>query len=230
MADPGASGTGPSPAAGSRKAGVSGASAPGPPGKLTAPSPYCPSFNSAVFAGSIFQPEPFTVTPRWPYQAHGLATRTNPCPESPNSFWNSVRTSAVMRDGVYHTGDIARREQLGYLTFVGRTVDVFKASDYRISPFELESVLIEHDAIVEAAVGLPPNATSSAPPAHTRRATASTCEPCRAQSASVQSTLPTSMQRGGRHAATGPPMSKSQCAAPSLICPDCARMASGAFD
>ncbi|NTV62350.1 MAG: AMP-binding protein [Oscillochloris sp.] len=62
------------------------------------------------------------------------------------------RTSAVMRNGFYHTGDIAARDAEGYITFVGRTDDVFKASDYRISPFELESVLIEHEAVAEAAV------------------------------------------------------------------------------
>ncbi len=57
-----------------------------------------------------------------------------------------------MRDGVYHTGDVAVRDADGYITYVGRTDDVFKASDYRISPFELESVLIEHAAVAEAAV------------------------------------------------------------------------------
>ena len=58
----------------------------------------------------------------------------------------------AMRDGRYHTGDVASRNSEGYITYVGRTDDVFKASDYRISPFELESVLLEHDAVVEAAV------------------------------------------------------------------------------
>ena len=57
-----------------------------------------------------------------------------------------------MRDGYYHTGDVAQRDADGTITYVGRTDDVFKASDYRISPFELESVLIEHPAVVEAAV------------------------------------------------------------------------------
>ena len=62
------------------------------------------------------------------------------------------RTSDAMRDGYYHTGDVASRDEDGYITYVGRTDDVFKASDYRISPFELESVLIEHEAVAEAAV------------------------------------------------------------------------------
>jgi acetyl-CoA synthetase len=62
------------------------------------------------------------------------------------------REAAAMRGGFYHTGDVASRDGDGYLTYVGRTDDVFKASDYRISPFELESVLIEHEAVAEAAV------------------------------------------------------------------------------
>lgn len=61
-------------------------------------------------------------------------------------------TATVMRDGHYHTGDIGSRDEDGYITYVGRTDDVFKASDYRISPFELESVLVEHEAVAEAAV------------------------------------------------------------------------------
>jgi acetyl-CoA synthetase len=62
------------------------------------------------------------------------------------------RTAEVMRGGYYHTGDVASIDEDGYITYVGRTDDVFKASDYRISPFELESVLIEHEAVAEAAV------------------------------------------------------------------------------
>jgi acetyl-CoA synthetase len=65
---------------------------------------------------------------------------------------DEVKTSDVMRDGYYHTGDIASRDSDGYFTFVGRADDVFKASDYRLSPFELESVLIEFHAVAEAAV------------------------------------------------------------------------------
>ncbi len=62
------------------------------------------------------------------------------------------KTDEAMRNGYYHTGDVASRDADGYLTYVGRADDVFKASDYRISPFELESVLIEHPAVAEAAV------------------------------------------------------------------------------
>jgi acetyl-CoA synthetase len=63
-----------------------------------------------------------------------------------------ARTAAVMGGCYYHTGDVASRDAEGYLTYVGRLDDVFKSSDYRISPFELESVLIEHAAVAEAAV------------------------------------------------------------------------------
>ena len=62
------------------------------------------------------------------------------------------KTAEVMRDGHYRTGDVASIDEDGYITYVGRADDVFKASDYRISPFELESVLIEHPAVAEAAV------------------------------------------------------------------------------
>ncbi|MEW2507059.1 AMP-binding protein [Amycolatopsis sp. NPDC047767] len=62
------------------------------------------------------------------------------------------RTAEAMAGGYYHTGDVASIDEDGYLTYIGRTDDVFKASDYKISPFELESVLIEHPAVAEAAV------------------------------------------------------------------------------
>jgi acetyl-CoA synthetase len=58
----------------------------------------------------------------------------------------------AINDAVYRTGDVASIDEDGYLTYVGRADDVFKSSDYRISPFELESVLIEHPAVAEAAV------------------------------------------------------------------------------
>jgi acetyl-CoA synthetase len=65
---------------------------------------------------------------------------------------DSTRTADAMRSGFYHTGDVAALDDDGYITYVGRSDDVFKASDYRISPFELESALIEHPAVAEAAV------------------------------------------------------------------------------
>jgi acetyl-CoA synthetase len=71
---------------------------------------------------------------------------------------DAERTSAVMAGGYYRTGDEARRDDDGYIHFVGRGDDVFKSSDYRISPFELESVLVEHDLVAEAAVVPSPDA------------------------------------------------------------------------
>ena len=65
---------------------------------------------------------------------------------------DAERNAEAFAGGRYHTGDVATRDVDGYLTYVGRADDVFKASDYRISPFELESVLIEHPAVAEAAV------------------------------------------------------------------------------
>ena len=74
------------------------------------------------------------------------------------------RNAAVMAGGYYHTGDVASRDEDGYITYIGRTDDVFKSSDYKVSPFELESVLIEHPAVVEAAVVPQPDATRLAVP------------------------------------------------------------------
>ena len=77
---------------------------------------------------------------------------------------SATKTAEVMRAGHYHTGDVAQRDAEGYITYVGRADDVFKASDYRISPFELESVLIEHPAVAEAAVVPSPDALKLAVP------------------------------------------------------------------
>ncbi|HEY2060361.1 AMP-binding protein [Amycolatopsis sp. NBC_01480] len=68
------------------------------------------------------------------------------------------RTAEAFAGGYYHTGDVGSVDERGYITYVGRTDDVFKASDYRISPFELESVLLEHEAVAEAAVVPAPDA------------------------------------------------------------------------
>lgn len=62
------------------------------------------------------------------------------------------RTAEAMAGGYYRTGDIGARDEDGYITYIGRADDVFKSSDYKISPFELESALLEHEAVAEAAV------------------------------------------------------------------------------
>ena len=66
------------------------------------------------------------------------------------------RTAETMHDGWYHTGDVATMDEDGYYWFVGRNDDIIKSSGYRISPFEVESVLMKHPAVVECAVtGVP---------------------------------------------------------------------------
>ncbi|WP_137992499.1 AMP-binding protein [Streptomyces vilmorinianum] len=62
------------------------------------------------------------------------------------------RTAEAMAGGYYRTGDIGSRDAEGYITYIGRSDDVFKSSDYKVSPFELESALLEHEAVAEAAV------------------------------------------------------------------------------
>ncbi|HTR03636.1 MAG TPA: AMP-binding protein [Thermoanaerobaculia bacterium] len=61
------------------------------------------------------------------------------------------RNATVLGGAYYRTSDTAYRDDAGYLWYVGRSDDVFKSADYRISPFELESALLEHDAVAEAA-------------------------------------------------------------------------------
>jgi acetyl-CoA synthetase len=81
-----------------------------------------------------------------------------PVPVMPGYLGDPINTAMVMAGGFYHAGDIATRDAEGYFTYVGRNDDVFKCSDYKISPFELESLLIEHPAVVEAAVVPSPDA------------------------------------------------------------------------
>jgi acetyl-CoA synthetase len=68
-------------------------------------------------------------------------------------------TGAASSGRWYGTGDVAQRDQDGVITFIGRTDDIFKSSDYKVSPFEVESVLIEHPAVMEAAVVPAPEET-----------------------------------------------------------------------
>ncbi len=71
-------------------------------------------------------------------------------------YRDEAKTAAAMHDGWYHTGDTAWRDEDGYFWYVGRNDDVIKSSGYRIGPFEIESVLLEHEAVRECAVtGVP---------------------------------------------------------------------------
>jgi acetyl-CoA synthetase len=71
---------------------------------------------------------------------------------------------AFPQTDAYRTGDLAAVDAEGRITFIGRTDDVFKASDYRISPFELESILLEHPFVAEAAVVPAPHALRTSVP------------------------------------------------------------------
>ncbi|MCL2735248.1 MAG: AMP-binding protein [Propionibacteriaceae bacterium] len=85
-------------------------------------------------------------------------------PLSPEYVDDPAMTSASRHDGYYHTGDLATCDEEGYLTYVGRTDDVFKASGYKISPFELESILLEHPDVTEVAVVASPDPVRAAVP------------------------------------------------------------------
>jgi len=74
------------------------------------------------------------------------------------------KTAELLGSAFYRTSDVARRDPDGYFWYVGRADDVFKASDYRISPFELESALLEHPLVAEAAVVPSPDAIKLAVP------------------------------------------------------------------
>ncbi len=82
-----------------------------------------------------------------------LPTRpVRPLNLTPGYVGEPERTAKVEHDGYFHTSDVATRDADGFLTFVGRTDDVFKASDFKVSPFEVESILLTHPAIAEAGV------------------------------------------------------------------------------
>jgi acyl-coenzyme A synthetase/AMP-(fatty) acid ligase len=84
-----------------------------------------------------------------------MAVRTEP--EWPvglfPGYWRNPEANAsAFRNGWYYTGDLATRDDDGYFWFVGRADDVIISASYRIGPFEVESALVEHDAVAEAAV------------------------------------------------------------------------------
>ncbi len=72
-------------------------------------------------------------------------------------YKDKEKTDAVWNNDIYYTGDIAWRDKDGYFWFVGRADDIIKSSGYRISPFEVESVLMTHKAVVECAVTAAPD-------------------------------------------------------------------------
>ena len=72
-------------------------------------------------------------------------------------YRNQEQTDAVFHDGLYHTGDMAWRDVDGYFNFIGRSDDVIKSSGYRIGPFEVESALMTHPAVLECAVTAVPH-------------------------------------------------------------------------
>jgi acetyl-CoA synthetase len=72
---------------------------------------------------------------------------------------DDARTESARSGGYFHTGDVAELAEDGTITFVGRTDDIFKSSDFKISPFEVESVLLQHPAVAESAVVPAPDET-----------------------------------------------------------------------
>ena len=70
---------------------------------------------------------------------------------------NPKKNAESFHDGYYHTGDMAWKDEQGYVWFVGRNDDVIKSSGYRIGPFEVESALMEHPAVLETAVTAVPD-------------------------------------------------------------------------
>ncbi|MGI6085824.1 MAG: AMP-binding protein, partial [Acetivibrionales bacterium] len=71
-------------------------------------------------------------------------------------YRDQERTGQAIHDGLYHTGDTAYKDEDGYFWYVGRTDDIIKSSGYRIGPFEVESVIMEHQSVLECAVtGVP---------------------------------------------------------------------------
>ncbi|PRY57090.1 acetyl-CoA synthetase [Knoellia remsis] len=130
------------------------------PGSMGRPLPGCPVVLVDPATGERVEGDgaeagPTDDTARQRGVAEGelcLDLSAHPLPLMTGYQGDEERNAEAMAGGYYHTGDVASIDEDGYITYVGRTDDVFKASDYKISPFELESVLIEHPAVAEAAV------------------------------------------------------------------------------
>jgi len=85
-----------------------------------------------------------------------LSSERKPCGLLDTYNFSKEDTAKALHDGFYHTGDTAYRDEKGMFRYVGRNDDVIKSSGYRIGPFEIESVLLEHPAVLEVAVtGVP---------------------------------------------------------------------------
>ena len=111
------------------------------PGSMGKPSPGCDV--------KVIDPDGNECPPDEP----GDIALANRIPCLFKEYWNQPdETEAVFRDGYYLTGDRAYRDEDGHLWFVGRSDDVILSAGYRIGPFEVESILIEHQAVVESAV------------------------------------------------------------------------------
>jgi len=124
-----------------------------------------------VKAGSMGRPLPgydvVLLDPEGQEVAEGeISIRLDPRPIGLMAGYRDdpAKMEKALAEGFYRTGDVASRDEDGYLFFVGRADDVFKSSDYRISPFELESFLIEHEAVAEAAVVPQPDPVKLAVP------------------------------------------------------------------
>ena len=130
------------------------------PGSMGQPLPGVPVVLVDPLTG-----ERVSATPDGPGEGEICLDLTDrPLPLMTGYQGDDERNAEAMAGGYYHTGDVATVDSDGYITYVGRTDDVFKASDYKISPFELESVLIEHPAVAEAAVVPAPDAVRAAVP------------------------------------------------------------------
>jgi len=127
--------------------------APVKPGSMGRPLPGCPVVLVDPVTGEVGDEGEIC-----------LDLAAHPLPLMTGYAGDPQRNAEAMAGGYYHTGDVATRDAEGYITYVGRTDDVFKASDYKISPFELESVLIEHPAVAEAAVVPAPDPVRAAVP------------------------------------------------------------------
>ncbi|MCU0650928.1 MAG: AMP-binding protein [Candidatus Omnitrophica bacterium] len=83
--------------------------------------------------------------------------KTKPAGMFDGYYRDPALTKSVWRDGLYYTGDMAWRDEDGYFWFVGRADDLIKSSGYRIGPFEVESALLEHPAVLECAITAVPD-------------------------------------------------------------------------